>query len=180
MDRFRLPRRDKVEHRPNDRRTGIELKLPGDDGQGIAAVGFARVLVGAVRRSALDLIACRANHVQHCGTAGDTIEYRGQRSGTAIAFLVSIWSNFCVSPIPPQRSHGGAKLNRIDIELGQGSGAKQTDVISDGRYRAQAREEVAHLGRIRDVEILDGERNLRVGQLANYVVTVSVRAIQNR
>src|SRR5580692_12305786 len=103
MDRLRLPGGDEIEHCPNNRRTGVELELFRDDGQGIAAVGFARLLFGTVRRTALDFVPRRTNHFQHSGTARDAIEHSGQRSGTAIAFLVSflstILSAFCVSNV---------------------------------------------------------------------------------
>src|ERR1700722_12695483 len=183
MDGLRLPGGDEVEHRLNDRRTAIELESPGDDGQGIAAGGFAGLLFGTVRRAALDLVARRTNHFEHGGTARDAIQHGGQRSGTAIAFLLSLLSTlprtFHVSPIPRQRSHRRPELNRINVELRQRRGAKQTDVVSDGRYRTQAGEEITHLGRVGDIEIFDGERNLRLGEFANYVVTMGVGTVQN-
>src|SRR3984957_21026038 len=89
MDRLCLPGGDEIEHRPNNRRTGVELELFRDDGQGIAAAGFARLLFGTVRRTALDFVPRRTNHFQHRGTARDAIEHGGQKRGTAIALLVS-------------------------------------------------------------------------------------------
>ena len=73
------------------------------------------------------------------------------------------------SALMPARSFSGSIAN-----WGRGSDPEQAGAIGVRDYRAQAGEQVAGLGRVHHVHVLDGERDALLGQFGGQLVAMKV------
>ena len=81
--------------------------------------------------------------------------------------------------IAGKRLDAGAQLFRIDGKLRQGSNSKQAGAIGVRDHRAEAGKQIARLGRIHHIHVLDGERNALPHHFSGQLVAIQVGAIED-
>ena len=75
--------------------------------------------------------------------------------------------------------HGSTKLFGIDGELRQRSHPEQAGAVAGGDDHGEAGGQVAHLGCVRDVQVLDREWDVLLRQLPGDFFVVKMHAIKN-